>query len=359
MTSGLLVIPNPIIQLLAALGVSVSFMVVFREWKPFFEIETDVLSYICGRSRSTVLKRRHNLTLHITSKGWQIVLCVMSLAFMMIISCDDELSNEIQVIISIVMIIANVAIVGTVAKGIRNGDTRIMEGEAQTAGDECGGTDGSHNGGSARGVPKVTVTSSGSAQSGGSGNSKSGGSTGSRQVVNKGTSLRIKGPKKVAPYSEGAAPGNHTKVVASKSSACVNQVGPVGNDGHSVVEGRDDRAADAGDYPQQLAVLRAQLREQDVQLREQDVQLQEQEMELARLRAAAKEERVSTHEPRTAHALQTNHGNDGASEPTSGMRRAPQTHPLRTYHGDNAEAALASGRRGVVQWAASAQTLAD
>ena len=37
-----------IIQLLVALGISVAFMVVFREWKPFYEIETDILSYICG-----------------------------------------------------------------------------------------------------------------------------------------------------------------------------------------------------------------------------------------------------------------------------------------------------------------------
>ena len=48
LTSGLLVIEHTIIQLLVALGVSVAFMVAFREWKPFYEIETDVLSYICG-----------------------------------------------------------------------------------------------------------------------------------------------------------------------------------------------------------------------------------------------------------------------------------------------------------------------
>ena len=49
LTSGLLVISEPTDQLLLALAVSVSFMVVFREWKPFFEVETDALSYICGK----------------------------------------------------------------------------------------------------------------------------------------------------------------------------------------------------------------------------------------------------------------------------------------------------------------------
>ena len=48
LTSGLLVIEDTIIQLLVALGVSVTFMVTFREWKPFYEIETDVVSYTCG-----------------------------------------------------------------------------------------------------------------------------------------------------------------------------------------------------------------------------------------------------------------------------------------------------------------------
>ena len=48
LTSGLLVIEDPIVQLLVALVVSVTFMAVFREWKPFFEVETDALYYICG-----------------------------------------------------------------------------------------------------------------------------------------------------------------------------------------------------------------------------------------------------------------------------------------------------------------------
>ena len=52
LTSGLLVIPDPIVQLLVALIVSVAFMVVFREWKPFYEVETDALSYVCGNPSS-------------------------------------------------------------------------------------------------------------------------------------------------------------------------------------------------------------------------------------------------------------------------------------------------------------------
>ena len=48
---------------------SVSFVVVFREWKPFFEVETDTLFYVCG---------------------WQIVLSVFSLAFMMILNSDEN-----------------------------------------------------------------------------------------------------------------------------------------------------------------------------------------------------------------------------------------------------------------------------
>ena len=48
LTSGLLVIEDTIIQLLVALAVSVAFMVVFREWKPFYELETDGVSYVCG-----------------------------------------------------------------------------------------------------------------------------------------------------------------------------------------------------------------------------------------------------------------------------------------------------------------------
>lgn len=50
LTSGLLMIPDPTIQLLVALCVSVSFVVVFRECKPLFEAETDALSYICGKA---------------------------------------------------------------------------------------------------------------------------------------------------------------------------------------------------------------------------------------------------------------------------------------------------------------------
>ena len=48
MTSGLLVIQDTAVQLLVALVVAVTFMVVFREWKPFFEGEADALSYVCG-----------------------------------------------------------------------------------------------------------------------------------------------------------------------------------------------------------------------------------------------------------------------------------------------------------------------
>ena len=37
-----------VIRTLVALVVSVVFAVAFREWKPFFELETDVLFYVCG-----------------------------------------------------------------------------------------------------------------------------------------------------------------------------------------------------------------------------------------------------------------------------------------------------------------------
>ena len=47
-------IEHTIIQLLVALGVSVAFMVVFREWKPFYELETDALSYICCKFSSLI-----------------------------------------------------------------------------------------------------------------------------------------------------------------------------------------------------------------------------------------------------------------------------------------------------------------
>ena len=53
LTSGLLVIEDTVIQLLVALGVSVAFMVVYREWKPFYELETDALSYLCGNLSSS------------------------------------------------------------------------------------------------------------------------------------------------------------------------------------------------------------------------------------------------------------------------------------------------------------------
>ena len=65
LTSGLLVIDHTIIQLLVALGVSVAFMVVFREWKPFYELETDALSYVCGKLKLFVSVFRYLCTLFI------------------------------------------------------------------------------------------------------------------------------------------------------------------------------------------------------------------------------------------------------------------------------------------------------
>ena len=62
LTSGLLVIDHTIIQLLVALGVSVAFMVVFREWKPFYELETDALSYVCGKLKLLVSVFRYLCT---------------------------------------------------------------------------------------------------------------------------------------------------------------------------------------------------------------------------------------------------------------------------------------------------------
>ena len=49
LTSGLLVIEHPTTQLVLALTVSVGFVVVFREIKPFYEMETDKLFYVCGK----------------------------------------------------------------------------------------------------------------------------------------------------------------------------------------------------------------------------------------------------------------------------------------------------------------------
>ena len=49
LTSGLIVIEDTTIQLLVAVAVSVSFVVTFREWKPFYEVETDALYYVCGK----------------------------------------------------------------------------------------------------------------------------------------------------------------------------------------------------------------------------------------------------------------------------------------------------------------------
>ena len=50
LTSGLLVISDPTTQLVVALAVSVSFVVAFREWKPFYEAETDTVVYMCGKA---------------------------------------------------------------------------------------------------------------------------------------------------------------------------------------------------------------------------------------------------------------------------------------------------------------------
>ena len=50
LTSGLIVIKDPTIQLLVALAVSIGFIMVFRELKPFYELETDLLAYVCGKS---------------------------------------------------------------------------------------------------------------------------------------------------------------------------------------------------------------------------------------------------------------------------------------------------------------------
>ena len=50
LTSGLIVIDDTTIQLLVAVAVSVSFVVAFREWKPFYEVETDTLFYMCGKA---------------------------------------------------------------------------------------------------------------------------------------------------------------------------------------------------------------------------------------------------------------------------------------------------------------------
>ena len=62
LTSGLLVIEDTIIQLVVAFGISVTFMVVFREWKPFYELETDALSYVCGKLKLFVSVFRYLCT---------------------------------------------------------------------------------------------------------------------------------------------------------------------------------------------------------------------------------------------------------------------------------------------------------
>ena len=48
LTSGIMIVPHVVTQLLVAFAVSVSFMVVFREWKPYYEVQTDALAYVCG-----------------------------------------------------------------------------------------------------------------------------------------------------------------------------------------------------------------------------------------------------------------------------------------------------------------------
>jgi hypothetical protein len=60
LSSGLLAIPDPSIQLLVALAVSMSFVVTFREWKPFFEPETDALFYVCGEAIFTITPVDHD-----------------------------------------------------------------------------------------------------------------------------------------------------------------------------------------------------------------------------------------------------------------------------------------------------------
>ena len=61
LTSGLLIIREPTVQLLVALAVSATFMVVYREWKPFYELQTDALSYVCGKNQMSSLYARMNV----------------------------------------------------------------------------------------------------------------------------------------------------------------------------------------------------------------------------------------------------------------------------------------------------------
>ena len=57
-------IEDTTIQLLVALVVSVSFVVMFREWKPFFEVETDTVVYICGKTPTAAQYHGHHRRYH-------------------------------------------------------------------------------------------------------------------------------------------------------------------------------------------------------------------------------------------------------------------------------------------------------
>ena len=48
LTSGLLLFEDLTVRLLMALIAAIGFLVAWRELKPFYEVETDVLSYACG-----------------------------------------------------------------------------------------------------------------------------------------------------------------------------------------------------------------------------------------------------------------------------------------------------------------------
>ena len=67
LTSGLIVIDDTTIQLLVAVAVSVSFVVTFREWKPFYEVETDTLFYICGKVNPGLRLSPHLASSHFAS----------------------------------------------------------------------------------------------------------------------------------------------------------------------------------------------------------------------------------------------------------------------------------------------------
>ena len=67
LTSGLLVINDTIVQLLLAAVVSMSFVVAFREWKPFYEVETDTLFYMCGKANPGLTLSPHPTSRHLTS----------------------------------------------------------------------------------------------------------------------------------------------------------------------------------------------------------------------------------------------------------------------------------------------------